>query len=113
MARWTNNKYYAGKIGSISEEGKAISVLFDDGDKITHPMDDVTAVFLDKKPECVKYKDHVIAPWQGSNRQYIGYVIDVSMFEEVKVRFDDNDEAWYKKDEVRILPDASSPYEGK
>ena len=111
IARWTNNKYYAGKIESISEAKNTIDILFDDGDRITHPLDEVTAVFLDKKPELVEYKDHVIAPWQGSYRQYIGYVIDVTMFGKVKVRFDDNDEAWYEKDEVRILPVASSPLE--
>ena len=113
IARWTNNKYYAGKIESVSEENKTIGILFDDGDRITHPLDELTAVFLDKKPELVKYKDHVIAPWQGSYRQYIGYVIDVRMFGEVKIRFDNNNEAWYKKDEVRILPEASSPHEGQ
>ena len=113
IARWTNNKYYAGKVEYISEARNTIGILFDDGDKIEHPLGDVTAVFLDEVPESVEYKYHVIAPWKGSYRQHIGYVVDVSLFGESKIRFDhDNNEAWYKNNQLRILPDASSPHEG-
>jgi predicted GNAT superfamily acetyltransferase len=113
IARWTNNKYYAGEITNISEEDQSIDILFDDGYKITHALHDVTAVLADKVPDSVEYKDHVIASWQGSYRQYIGYVIQVSESRGFKVHFDDNGEAWYKKEQLRILPDASSPHDGK
>ena len=111
IARRTNNKYYAGKISSISEED--IGILFDDNGKITHPLDDVTAVFADSVPDFVAYKDHVIAPRKGSYKQYIGYVIEVSESKGFKVRFDDNIEARYQKRQLRILPDAHSPHEGQ
>jgi hypothetical protein len=55
----------------------------------------------------------VIAPWKGSYRQYIGYVIEVSESQGFKVRFDDNDEAWYQKDQLRILPDAATAHDGE
>ena len=112
IARWTNNKYYAGKVSFVSKKYKSVGILFDDGDKITHPLADVSAVFANKVPVSVKYKDHVIAPWKGSYRQYIGFVIAVGNLGYFKVRFDDNDEAWYKKDKLRILPDASSAHQG-
>jgi hypothetical protein len=112
IARWKNNKYYAGKISFISQKTKSIGILFDDGDKITHPLADVSAVFANKEPVSIKYKDHVIAPWKGSYKQYIGFVIEVGKKGYFKVRFDDNDEALYKKDKLRILPEASSPHQG-
>jgi hypothetical protein len=110
IGRWTNNIYFSGKIESISEED--ISILFDDGKTITHPLNDVTAVFADTVPVSVKYKDHVIAAWQGSYKQNIGYVIEVSESQSFKVRFDDNNEAWYQKDQLRIFSNAATVYNG-
>ncbi|CAB4025952.1 Hypothetical predicted protein, partial [Paramuricea clavata] len=112
VARWTNNKYYAGNVSFISRKNKSIGILFDDGDKITHPLADVSAVFANKVPVSVKYKDHVIAPWKGSYKQYIGFVIAVEKKRFFKVRFDDNYEAWYKKNKLRILPNPSSSHQG-
>lgn len=86
--------------------------MFDDGDTITHPLDDVTAVFTDTVPVSVKFKDHVIAAWQGSYAQYIGYVIEVSEPQGFKIRFADNDESWYHKKQLRILPDAATVHDG-
>ena len=113
IARWTNNLYYAGNVTHISDRFKTISVLFDDGDKITHPMLDVTAVFADTEPTSINYKDHVIAPWNGSYKQYIGFVVEMGPAGTFKVLFDDHDEAWYTKDKVRILPETSSPHDGE
>jgi hypothetical protein len=88
--------------------------LFENGDKITHPLADVTAVFANKEPVSVKYKDHVIAPFDWRKRG-IGFVIEVGKNGKkgsFKVRFDNYDEDWYKKDKLRILPEASSPHQG-
>ena len=113
IARWTDNHYYAGKVTHISERFKNISVLFDDGGKITHPMLDVTAVFADTEPTSINYKDHVIAPWEGSYTQYFGFVVEMDPDGTFKVLFDDHSEAWYTKDKVRILPETSSPHDGE
>ncbi len=113
IARWTDNHYYAGKVTHISERFKNISVLFDDGGKITHPMLDVTAVFADTEPTSINYKDHVIAPWKGSYKQYFGFVVEMDSDGTIKVLFDDHVEAWYTKDKVRILPETSSPHDGE
>ncbi len=114
IARWTNNKYYAGKVTGISKERNSIDILFDDGDRISHKLDDVSAVFADKVPTSIKKNDHVVAPWQGSYRQYIGFVTEEKGLPKIfKVRLDNNREAWYKKHELSILPDASSPHESK
>ncbi|CAB3986516.1 Hypothetical predicted protein [Paramuricea clavata] len=110
IGRWTNNKYLSGKIASISEED--ISILFDDGTTITHPLNHVTAVFADTVPVSVNYKDHVVAAWQGSYKQYIGYVIEVSESQGFKVRFEDNDGAWYQKNQLRIFSNAATVYDG-
>ena len=99
---------------AISKERNAIDILFDDGGKISHKLDDVTAVFTDKVPASIKSKDHVVAPWEGSYRQHIGFVTEEKAFPKIfKVRLDDNREAWYKKHQLSILPDASSPHESK
>ena len=113
IARWKNNHYYGGKIASISPTRKSVGILFDDGDEITHPLGDVTAVLPDKKPNFIKYYDHVIAPWKGSYKQYIGFVIEMRPNGTFKVLFDDRDEAWYTINQVRILPQTSSTHEGK
>ena len=106
--------YYAGKVTRISEQRNSIDILFDDGDRIIHKLDDVSAVFADKVPATIKKNDHVVAPWQGSYKQHIGFVIDEHPFPKYfRVRLDDNSGAWYTKDQLRILPDASSPHESK
>ena len=110
IARGACNKYFAGKITSISEEDTGI--LFDDGETIIHPLDDVTALFTDTVPVSVEYKDHVLAAWQGSYTQYIGYVIEVSESQGFKVCFDDHDESWYQKNQLRILLDAATVHDG-
>ena len=66
IARWSkHNLYYAGKVSSISSSHKSIEILFDDGGKITHSLEDVSAVLADTAPTSINYKDHVIAPWKG------------------------------------------------
>ena len=110
IARWTNNLYYAGKVGAI--ENELVNVLFDDGDKITHSIRDSSAVILDKEPNEVQIGQHVLATWKGGQKYYIGYVSHKDSNNRLKVTFDDNDEDFYLAEQLRIFPDQYSVHEG-
>ena len=112
IARWTNNKYYAGKVSSFDQANRTIDIAFDDGDAITHKTDDVSAVILDQEPDSIKYKDHVIVPFQGGDAHITGFVTAVCTLKGFQIRFDNNNIAWFRKNKLRIFPDASSPHEG-
>ena len=91
---------------------KTIDIAFDSCDDITLKKDDVSAVILDQEPVSLKYKDHVIAPYRQGYTQLIGFVIAVCSSKAFKIRFDNDYNTWFKKNELRMFPDASSPYEG-
>ena len=111
IARWTNNLYYAGKVFAIAHG--QIYVLFDDGDRITHSIRDISAVILDQVPNQVQIGQHVVATWKGGHKYYIGYVSGSNYFlKTFKVTFDDNDEDTYFAKQLRIFPDHYSAHEG-
>lgn len=97
--------YYPGKVEAFPSPDK-IKIRFDDGDEITHSIEDGTAVIADKAPEKVDVTDHVIARFKGSSKYFIGFVIDetTSGTQNYKVLFDDGDTAWYKAQDLRIFP---------
>ena len=108
----TNNKYYGAEVSSFDEVNKTIDIAFDNCDAITHKTDDVSAVILDQEPVSLQYKDHVIAPYLRGHTQLIGFVTAVCTSKAFKIRFDNNYNTWFKKNELRMFADASSPHEG-
>ena len=112
IARWTNNLYYPGKVSATGNG--LIHVLFDDGDRITHTVRDISAVIPDQQPSQVKLGQHVVATWKGGHKYYIGYVSQrVFGFWRFKVTFDDNDEDYYQAHQQRKFPDPRTAHEGK
>ena len=92
LARWTNNLYYRGHVSSFPSPTE-IKILFTDGDRITHLVEDGTAVIVDEAPATVHVRQHVLATWSKKDKYYIGFIIDKSS-SVYKVLFDDGDEAW-------------------
>ena len=90
--------------------------MFDDGDEITHWLQDKTAVISDQPPDQVTIGNHVLATWNEADKYFIGYVTDRddnnNRFE---VTFDDNDKGFYVPGHLRIFPDhhVHSPFEGE
>ena len=112
IARWTNNLYYPGKVSATGNG--LIHVLFDDGDRITHTVRDISAVIPDQQPSQVKLGQHVVATWKGGHKYYIGYVSQIVFgFWRFKVTFDDNDEDYYQAHQLRKFPDPRTAHEGK
>ncbi|XP_078345263.1 uncharacterized protein LOC144630767 [Oculina patagonica] len=115
IARWSNNDYYPGKVEAFPSDTK-IKIKFDDGDEITHSVDDVSAVIADKATKRCPLGQHVIATWKGSAKYFIGYVIEKVRSNQqenrgCKVLFDDGDVEWYKPKDLRMFPDHTSPLE--
>ncbi|KAL9984721.1 hypothetical protein ACROYT_G007050 [Oculina patagonica] len=117
LGRWTNNLYYPGVVEE-RPSGELIKIKFDDGDEITHNVNDVSAVLHDKALTRAKAYPgrHVIAAWKGSAKQYIGFVTGISDSRyrgnrKFRVLFDDNDEDDYSAGDLREFPDAASPWE--
>lgn len=110
IARWTNNLYYAGKV--FATGNGQTHVLFDDGDRITHSIRDISAIIRDQEPTQVQIGQHVVATWKGGHKYYIGYVSDKDSNNRFKVTFDDNDEDFYLAKQLRIFPDHHSAHEG-
>lgn len=110
IARWTNNLYYAGKVSSIGNG--VVRVLFDDGDKITHSITDVSAVIPDRVPRQVNIGDHVVTTWKGGSKYYIGYVSDKDS-NRFKVTLDNNDEDDYTAKQLRIFREHLTAHAGK
>jgi len=110
IARWTNNKYYSGKI--VEQSNDQIPVMFDDGDKITHSAHDISAVFADKAPDQMQVAQHVVARWKGSKKYHIGFVT-AKTSDGYEVTFDDGDYDTYTLSQLRIFPDHTSPHNGK
>jgi hypothetical protein len=106
--RWTNNLYYHGRVTSTS--GGKIHVTFDDGDQISHNLNDISGVIVDMvpNPAHVPVGCHVIAAWPGRSHYYRGRVtqIDPTNFYAPRyfVTYDDGDKAWVTFDQVRLLP---------
>ena len=96
--------YYRGHVKSFPSS-REIEILFTDGDKITHLVEDGTAVIADKAPATVHVRQHVLATWSGrwEDKYYIGFIIDESS-SVYKVIFDDGDQAWYERQDLRVLP---------
>jgi hypothetical protein len=70
-ARWPRNRaYYRGFVGQT--HSSTIFISYDDGDEITHPKNDASAVILDKIPQLqdLKTAQKVIASWRDSNIRY-------------------------------------------
>jgi len=113
IARWTTNKYYRGKVSLITRD--QISVLLDDGDKITHRLDDVAAVLPDEAPtvDQVNLATHIVARWQGSKKYFIGFVTGKPSSSIYEVTFDDGDRGTYTLNQLRILPNHDSPHNGR
>ena len=113
LARWTNNLYYTGKISSIG--GGNIHVSFDDGDKITHKVQDVSAVVsLDNGQHGPMYiGQHVLTNWKGGKKYYIGYVTAKAPDSRYTVTFDDNDEDSYHAEQLTEFPEHLSAHKGK
>lgn len=108
LARWSNNLYYTGKVTSI--EGGNIHVLFDDGDKITHKVQDVSAVVKNKRITHVHIGQHVLANWNRGVKYYIGYVTAKAPNDQYTVTFDDNDEASYHPAQLTEFPEHRSAH---
>ena len=89
-----------------------VHVLFDDSDRITHRISDVSAVIPDKVPRYVNVGSHVVTTWKGGHKYYIGYVSDKDSSNRLKVTFDDNDEDYYTASQLRIFPDHVSAHAG-
>ena len=89
------------------------TILFDDGDKISHSIGDNSAVIDDKCPDEMKAGQHVVATWKGGHKYYIGFVKEITSSGKFSVRFDDNGEDSYKKCDLRIFPEHVSSYERK
>lgn len=102
LARWTNNLYYRGHVSSFPSPTE-IKILFTDGDRITHRVEDGTAVIADEAPATVHVRQHVLATWSKKDKYYIGFIIDMAS-SVYKVLFDDGDEAWYNLRDLRVLP---------
>ena len=86
--------------------------MFDDGDRITHSIRDISAVIPDEEPQQVQIGQHVITTWKGGHKYYIGYVSDKNS-DGFKVTFDDNDEDFYPAKQLRIFPNQRRPHKGK
>lgn len=88
--------------------------MFDDGDRITHTVRDISEVIPDQQPSHVKLGQHVVATWKGGHKYYIGYVSQiVSGSRPFKVTFDDNDEDYYQAHQLSKFPDHQTAHEGK
>ena len=111
IARWWNNLYYAGRVSWIGN-GR-IHILFNDNDRITHSIRDISAVIPDRVPRKVRVGQHVVATWKGGHKYYIGYVSRKVSSRRFKVTFDDNDEDFYYTRQLRIFPDHHLAHNGK
>ena len=111
IARWTNNRYQAGKV--TSTENEQITVLFDKGNKAIYSTRDISATILDEEPHQVQLGQHVVATWKGGNEYFIGYVSEKDSNNRFKVVFDNNNEDFYDAKELRLFPDHRSVHSGK
>ena len=113
IARWTTKKYYGGKVSSITSN--QMNVLFDDGDRITHRLDDIAAVFPDEAPTAdqVNVATHIVSKWKGSGQYFNGFVTAKPSSSSYEVTFDDGDKETYTLSQLRILPDHDLPHNGK
>lgn len=103
LARWTNNMYYRGHVEPIFHTMET-EVLFTDGTRITHLDEDKTAIIADESPAKVDVRQHVLVTWtRWKDKYFIGFVIDKTS-SEYKVLLDDGDQAWYKLQDLRVLP---------
>ena len=109
IARWTNNLYYRGKV-SARADGQ-IQVLFDDGDRITHSIEDVSAVIPDQQPQYAQIGQRVMATWKEGVKYYMGYVTDNDSANYFKVTFDDNDADFYNVGDLRMFPDLHATHQ--
>ncbi|EDO30387.1 predicted protein [Nematostella vectensis] len=106
--RWTNDCYYRGRVTDVGD-GK-IHVTFDDGDKVSHDMSDVSAVLVDfaPNPMHVPVGARVIASFQGRPNFYKGRVTKIDSTNHYAPRYhvtyDDGDKGWVNCDQVRLLP---------
>ncbi|XP_078361140.1 uncharacterized protein LOC144645435 [Oculina patagonica] len=110
FARWTNGLYYRAFV--VSATDSSLSILYDDGDTITHQKSDSTAVILDVLPSRIDVatQPRVIAFWPGRVRYYPGvieYIINdfrSSPNTLFHVQFDDGDKRDQEFYQMRILP---------
>ena len=90
-----------------------VHVLFDNGDRITHSINDVSAVIQDRVPNHVDVGNHVVTTRNGGQIYHIGYVSDKDSSYHLKVTFDNNDEGYYTDRQLRIFSEHFSAHEGK
>ena len=98
--------YYRGKVDLFPSSG-SIKISYDDGDEITHPVEDGSAVIADKAPDTVDERDHVMATWKGGSKYHLGFIIeqrDLDYDPKYKVFFDDGDSDWYNIQDLRKFP---------
>jgi len=90
-------KWYAGEVKEVDDKKSRIRVVYDDGD--SEWVTDFTLIQKDKTREKLKIDDlsvgmRIIGNWQGSGTWYNG-VIDKIKDDQVHIKYDDGDEAWY------------------
>ena len=96
--------YYRGSVDSFPSSD-AIKIRYDDGDEITHLVEDGSAVIADKAPDTVDVRDHVMATWKGGSKYYLGFIIEERESDpKYKVFFDDSDSDWYNLRDLRKFP---------
>jgi len=106
--RWTNNCFYHGKVTECSHG--EVHITFDDGDKVSHYLSDISAVLVDvvPNPANISVGSRIIAAFPGQSRFYPGRVskIDPTNFYAPRfyVNYDDGDQGWVNFDQVRLLP---------
>lgn len=119
FARWTNGLYYRGFVTSATS--KNVFINYDDGDTITLPKIDPTAVILDKLP-CyseVQAGQRVIGYWPRRTRYYPGVVTykrysgNTNCHQKAvyHVLFDDGDKRDQDTLQIRVIPCTASAVE--
>ena len=113
--RWTNGLYYHGRVETVDS---MLHIKFDDGDRVSHNVDDKSSVILDVQPtpNSVKQGSRVIAAWPKRPMYYPGVVsaVDTSNPYSVQfyVKYDDGDQGYVTVDKLRILPSPGPAQEG-
>ncbi|XP_068699860.1 uncharacterized protein [Montipora capricornis] len=116
FARWTNGLYYRGFV--TSSTSTTVFINYDDGDTITLPKIDSTAVILDH-PACyseVQAGQRVIGFWPGRTRYYPGVVTRKMISDSnncyqkavYDVLFDDADKRLQDSLQIRLIPCTAS-----
>ena len=104
FARWTNGLYYRGFVSNANRS--TISINYDDGDKITLPKNDKTAVVLDKIPFDgeIAIEQRVIGYWPNHTKFYPGFISKYcDNGKKYYFKFDNGDERCQEIFEIRTF----------